>query len=201
MRTIMAAVVGTLAVFLWGLVSWGGLELWSKDLQNLPNADRLLPEIREAVPATGAYAFPPRPAPPADADASTVAAAEEAWVKRAEAGPVGILLVRPAGATPMPASMFVTGIVLEFAGALLLAVILSVSTRAGVGLGGRLLLGFGIVVFGIVAGVLVPSNFMLLPAGWTRAMAGDFAIGWGLAVIAISLVVRTPRRGGRHARA
>ncbi|MEE2973597.1 MAG: hypothetical protein VX672_10760 [Planctomycetota bacterium] len=201
MRTIMAAVVGTLAVFLWGLVSWGGLELWSKDLQSLPNADRLLPEIRAAVPATGAYAFPPRPDPPADADASTVAAAEEAWVKRAEAGPVGILLVRPAGATPMSASMFVTGIVLEFAGALLLAVILSVSTRAGVGLGGRLLLGFGIVVFGIVAGVLVPSNFMLLPAGWTRAMAGDFAIGWGLAVIAISLVVRTPRRGGRHARA
>lgn len=201
MRTIMAAVVGTLVVFLWGFVSWVGLELWSQDLQALPNEDRLLPAIREAVPATGAYAFPSRPDLPADADASAVAAAEEAWVKQAEAGPLGVLLVRPAGATPMPASMFVTGIVLEFAGALLLAVILTVSARAGVGFGGRLLLGFGIVVFGIVAGVLVPSNFMLLPAGWTRAMAGDFAIGWGLAVIAIALLARAPRRSGRHARA
>ena len=200
MRPIMAAVAGTVVVFLWGFVSWAGLELWSDDLQDLPNADRLMPEIREAVPATGAYAFPPRPDLAPDADASAIEAADRAWVERAEAGPVGVLLVRPGGATPMPASMFVTGIILEFAGALLLTVILSISTRAGVGLGGRLLLGFGIVVFGVVAGVLVPSNFMLLPAGWTRAMAGDFAIGWGLAVVAIALIVRAPRRSGRHAR-
>ena len=53
----------------------------------------------------------------------------------------------------------------------------------------------------VVGGVLVPGNFMVHPAGWTRAMAGDLILGWGLALVVMAAIVRTPKkRAGRYAR-
>ena len=77
---------------------------------------------------------------------------------------------------------------------------LATAARAGHGPVGRMAIGIAIVGFAVIAGVLVPSNFMMNPAGWVRAMAGDLAIGWGLAVLAISIIVRAPRTGGRLGR-
>ena len=194
MRLVIAAVVGTLVVFLWGLISGGGLGLWSSDLRNLPEAQGVMPAIQSSVPATGSYLFPPRPEVPEWDDDQ----ARKAWQGVAETGPTGILLIRPGGSSPRATSMFVTGATLEFAGSLLVAIVLSIAGTAGIGFGGRMALGLSMVAFAVIAGVLVPSNFLELPADWTRSMAGEVAVGWGLAVISIGLVLRTPRRTGRH---
>lgn len=196
MRLILASIVGTVIVFAWGGLSWMVMDLWSEDLRELPNADALMPAIKANVGATGAYAFPPL----VESEGVSPEEARQAWTEQCAEGPVGILLVRPDGADTASPSMFIVGILLEFAGAMLLAVVLATAARAGHGPAGRMAIGIAIVGFAVIAGVLVPSNFMMNPAGWVRAMAGDLAIGWGLAVVAISIIVKAPRTGGRLGR-
>ncbi|MAC19312.1 MAG: hypothetical protein CMJ23_06450 [Phycisphaerae bacterium] len=196
MRLVIAAVVGTIVVFLWGFFAGGGLGLWSSELRDLPEGAeaQITSAIQSNVPSTGSYLFPPRP-PVSDGDDGQ---ARQAWQKAAENGPTGILLVRPSGVRPLAAGRLITGLSLQFAGSLLLAVILSIAGSTGIGFGGRLVLGLSMVAFAVIAGVLIPSNQMQLPADWTRSMVGEPAIGWGLAVIAIGIAVRSSRRTGRH---
>ena len=196
MRLVIAAVVGTIVVFSWGFFSGGGPGLWSSELRDLPEGAgaQIVPAIQSGIPKTGSYLFPPRSLAPDWDDGE----ARKAWQDAAEKGPTGIILVRPGGVRPMATAMFVTGVTLEFAGSLLLAAILSIAGSAGIGFGGRMALGLSMVAFAVIAGVLVPSNFMQLPADWTRSMGGELAISWGLAVIAIGFVLRPSRRPGRH---
>lgn len=200
MRMILASILGTLVVFTWGFATWVVLEIWSDDLREMsPSAAT---EIRAAIDGTieesGAYVFPPRPVVEDPGDAEAMAAAEAAWLDEVKAGPTGVLLVHPGGTDPMRPSMFVQGILLEFAGAFLLAVFLQMATRAGAGYGGRVAVGCGVIGFAVVAGVLVPGNFRDDPAGWTRAMAGDLAVGWGLAVLVMAAIIRPSKATRRH---
>ncbi len=201
MRLIIAAVVGTVIVFIWGVVSWTMLDLWSEQIRDLPGEDATISEIAKDVPGTGAYVFPARPEVSDSASKDERAEAEQAWLERVRTGPSGVLLVHPGGYEPKPSGMFIRGLLLEFAGSFLLAVLLGIAGRAGAGYGGRLAIGIAALAFAVVGGVLVPGNFMVHPAGWTRAMAGDLILGWGLALVVMAAIVRTPKkRGGRYAR-
>lgn len=200
MRIILAAILGTLVVFAWGAVSWIALDLWDDELRDLPQADVLMPEIRGSIDQPGAYVFPPMPVMSDDIDAEEEQRLMDAWTEASRQGPTGILLVRPDGVDPGRPSMFVFGLLLEFGGSLLVAVVLATAARAGHGLAGRVAIGAAVVGFAVISGVLVPSNFMVHPSGWVRAMTGDLAVGWGLATLVIALVVKSPARGGRHAR-
>ena len=200
MRTILATILGTLVVFIWGFVTWVVLEIWSEDLQEMsPTAStEIRSSIEGVIEQPGAYVFPPRPAVADPDDPAAVAAADEAWLVDVREGPTGVLLVHPDGTDPMRPSMFARGIVLEFAGALLLAVFLQMASRAGAGYGGRVAVGCGVIGFAVVAGVLVPGNFRDDPAGWVRAMAGDLAVGWGLAVLLMAAIIKPSKPARRH---
>ena len=200
MRIILAAILGTIVVFVWGAVSWIGLDLWDGELRDLPQAEVLMPEIRATIDQPGAYLFPPMPVMSDETGAEEEDRLLESWKEAARQGPTGVLLVRPDGVDPGRPSMFVFGFLLEFGGALLLSVILSIAARAGHGPAGRFAIGIAILGFAVIAAVMVPGNFMLLPSDWVKAMAGDLAIGWSLAVLVIALVIKNPSRGGRHAR-
>lgn len=200
MRIMFAAILGTIVVFLWGILFWTALDPWGDDLADLPRSEVLLPEIRAAIDVPGAYVFPPMPETPAGAMESQSGNALDSWRDAVRRGPTGILLVRPEGAEPLGISVYVRGLLLEFGGALLLAVVLSSVGRAGRGSLGRIAIGIAMVGFAVIAGVLVPGSFMALPSGWVKSMAGDLAVGWILAVFVIALVVKVPPRSGRHAR-
>ncbi len=200
MRLIVAAVLGTLVVFLWGFITWVVIELWSDDVRELsPEAAAVvMSSIEGSIDEAGAYVFPPKPALDDPDDPDAMAAAEEAWMEQVRQGPTGVLLVHPGGTEPMRPSMFVNGLLLEFAGAFLLAILLGMATRAGAGYGGRVAVGGAVIGFAVVAGVLVPGNFRDDPAGWIRSGAGDLAMGWGLALVVMSAIIRTPKNARRH---
>ncbi len=200
MRTILASILGTLIVFVWGLAAWVVLEIWSDDLRDMTPAASV--EIRSSIEGVieqpGAYVFPARPVVADPEDPSAVTAAEEAWLADVREGPTGVLLVHPDGTDPMRPSMFFRGILLQFAGAILLAVLMQMATRAGAGYGGRVAVGCGVIGFAVVAGVLVPGNFRDDPSGWVRAMAGDLAVGWGLAVLLMAAIIKPSKAIRRH---
>ena len=200
MRIIVAAILGTIVVFVWGAVSWTVLDLWGDEIRELPASEALVSEIGSTIDEPGAYVFPPMPDPPPDASEEERAALMQAWTEASNEGPAGVLLVRPNGVEPMNPSMFIVGFLLEFGGALLISLVLAIAAQAGLGRAGRIVIGIGLVGFAVIAGVLVPGNFMILPADWVKAMAGDLAIGWSLAVVVIAFVVKSRSGGGRHAR-
>ena len=200
MRIIVAAILGTIVVFVWGTVSWTAFDPWGDGMKDLPRSGVLLPEIRTTISEPGAYVFPARPDTSADASDEERARLDQAWIESMNEGPIGVLLVRPDGGEPMSISLFAFGLLLEFGGALLVAVVLSIAGQAGHGRVGRVAIGIAVVGFAVIAGVLVPGHFMLLPTDWVKAMAGDLAIGWSLAILVIALVIKSPSRGGRHAR-
>lgn len=211
MRLIIAAIAGTIIVFTWGFVSWTVLEFWSEDIEFLPtentSAYQSFMGSAGSIPDSGAYVFPARPdlgnRSEFEDDATYESfreVATSAWSTETRKGPSGVLLVHPGGFDPMAPSMFVRGVLLEFAGAILLAVLLAIATKAGAGYIGRVGIGVAALAFAVVAGVLVPGNFMVLPSAWTRAMAGDMILGWGLALLVMAAIVGGPRRSGRYAR-
>jgi hypothetical protein len=198
MRQIIAAIVGTAIVFLWGGLAWMALGVWDDSVQNLRPADAVMTAISESVTEPGAYVFPPEPEVSDSDDDAAMTAATEAWMARMDEGPTGVLLVHPKGIKGSAGMMFGMGIALEFAGAMLMTILLSIAARAGCGLGGRIAVGAAIIGFAVLSGVIVPSNFMHHPAGWVRAMAGDLAIGWGLATVVMAMIIKKPR-GTRYA--
>ncbi|MFM1833731.1 MAG: hypothetical protein RLZZ461_2047 [Planctomycetota bacterium] len=198
MRLIIAAIVGTVVVFVWGGLAWMALGIWDDSVENLRPADAVMAAISENVTEPGVYVFPPEPEVEDPDDDAAMTVATEEWMTRMSEGPTGVLLVHPKGIKGSMEGMFATGIALEFAGSLLLAILLSTAARAGCGFGGRLAIGIAIIGFAAISGVIVPANFMHHPAGWTRAMAGDLAIGWGLAVVVMSMIIKKPRTS-RHA--
>lgn len=198
MRILIAAVVGTVVVFVWGGLAWMALGVWDDDVENLRPADAVMTAIADTVTEPGAYVFPPEPEVENPDDEAAMTAATEAWMTAMSEGPTGVLLVHPQGIQGSEQGMFLGGLALEFAGALLLAILLSTATRAGCGFGGRLAIGAAVIGFAIVSAVLVPSNFMHHPSGWVRAMAGDLAVGWGLALVVMSAIIKTPKSARRH---
>ncbi|MFM1833226.1 MAG: hypothetical protein RLZZ461_1542 [Planctomycetota bacterium] len=198
MRLIIAAIVGTVVVFVWGGLAWMALGIWDDSVENLRPADAVMAAISENVTESGVYVFPPEPEVDDPNDDAAMTAATEAWMDRMAEGPTGVLLVHPRGVKGSMEGMFATGIAMEFAGALLMAILLSIAARAGYGVGGRVAVGAAIIGFAVLSGVIVPSNFMHHPAGWVRAMAGDLAIGWGLATVIMAMIIKKPRTS-RHA--
>jgi hypothetical protein len=198
MRLIIAAIVGAIIVFVWGGLAWMALGIWDDSVENLRPSDAVMAAISENVTESGVYVFPPEPEVDDPNDDAAMTAATEAWMARKAEGPTGVLLVHPRGVKGSMPMMYGMGFALEFAGALLLAILLSNAARAGCGFGGRLAIGVAIIGFAAISGVIVPANFMHHPAGWTKAMAGDLAIGWGLAVVVMSMIIKKPRTS-RHA--
>lgn len=198
MRIVVAAIVGTIVVFVWGGLAWMALGVWDEDVRNLRPADAVMTAIAETIDEPGAYVFPPEPEVEDPNDAAAMEAATAAWMEKVGTGPAGVLLVHPKGIKGSMQGMFIGGLALEFAGALLLAILLSTAARAGCGFGGRLAIGAAAIGFAIVSAVLVPSNFSSHPSGWVRAMAGDLAVGWGLALVVMASIVKMPKSTRRH---
>ena len=201
MRLIIAAAVGTIVVFLWSVLSWTVLDFWSDQIQPLPAEHAAaVTDAASKVPASGAYELPGRPDADRSVEPAERDAAERSWQDAIRSGPAGVLLVHPGGFEPAGSSRLFRNLLLEFAGAILLAVMLGIASRAGAGYAGRLGVGVAAIAFAVVAGVLVPGNLMVHPSGWTRALAGDMILGWGLALLVMAAIVRVPRRSGRYAR-
>ncbi len=198
MRTFAAAVVGTIIVFVWGGLAWMALGVWDDDVRNLRPSAEVMQAISRNITEPGVYVFPPEPDVEDPDDEAAMQAATDAWMASMSEGPTGVILVHPEGIKGSMPAMFAKGIGFEFAGALLLSILLATAAKAGCGLGGRVAIGAAVIGFAVLSGVIVPSNFMHHPAGWVRAMAGDLAIGWGLAMVVMAMIIKKPR-GSRHA--
>jgi hypothetical protein len=122
MRVLGAAVLSAVLMFFWGFVFWGPvLNMTAKLMSPLPVAaelDTLAPLRANNVP-DGMYVYP---GPLADLNDE---AADAAWTKKIEEGPVFHMAYHQNGISPMDPMMFAKGLAHNFVIALISALLLT----------------------------------------------------------------------------
>lgn len=187
LRFLLSGLIGGVLAFLWGFLSWGITDMWSFGFKPLPNEAPLLAALGPAgISESNAYHFPAMPADRHDE------AQMSAWKERHRTKAIGMVLVTPGGAEPMPPIVLVRGFAIEFVAALLLTFL--VASAGGASLVGRGAVLFVLVAFVILATHGVTWNFLFWPNQWGRVMVADTAITWMLAGLpAVVLMRRAPK--------
>ncbi len=194
MRIVIAAVASAVIVFMWGFLSWGLLQIWSGQVQNLPDDERVTAVLMDAIPADGAYFFPPMPADARSADSAVRTAAQEAWAEKHRRGPIGMVLINRAGKEPMAPKVFIAGLATNFLNGILLAIVVSAVARSGANFGTRFFVGVAVALFAVLSTHVSNWNWFHFPADWTMAVGVDHLIGWGIAAVVTALIVVDTRQ-------
>src|SRR5436190_22537320 len=98
-RILLAAVLGGIALFIWGSVSHLGLGLGEIGIKELPNEPAVLAALKTGISDPGFYFFPGMGVP-AGASAEQKNAAAKKFEEKYMAGPTGILIYHPNGTKP-----------------------------------------------------------------------------------------------------
>ncbi len=189
MRILVASVVGALAVFMWGAISWAALDLWGDAAAKLADdaESKMVAALDAVLDEPGVYFAPSMPEPAEGATAEEEAAAYEAWAATHREGPIAMVVYHEDGFEPMAPSIMGTGVAMDFVAALLVS---AAMVAVGGGYGRRFAVGLAMAVFAAVTGHGMYWNWFQFPDGWSSAMAADQIIGWTLASMFMAAIVR-----------
>ena len=95
---LLGSLLAALAMFAWGTVFWM-TPLGEATVARTLDPGRAHDTLRDLFPADGAYFFPDFPE----------GSSQEDWAERHRRGPLGLVLIRHAGAQPMGPMTFVNG--------------------------------------------------------------------------------------------
>jgi hypothetical protein len=186
MRILLAGVLGGIVVFIWGAITHVVLPLGEMGIQNLPNEEAIVEELKAGIPEPGLYFFPGM-----DTSRELTVEEQQAWEAKYTAGPTGILVYHPAGTQPLSPKLLLTELVADIAAALLAAFILA-QTVGSFAL--RVLL---VGLMGIVAWFSISVsywNWYGFPTAFIMAEGIDQFVGWLLAGSPMAAVVKPASR-------
>lgn len=193
-RIFLGTVLGAIAAFAWGYLSWSTIRLYDWAVQPLPSAVELAPALDRAAPRDGAYAFPGidiaavHDLPPAQREAAVTA-----WRAATEKGPVGVVLIRKEGRDPLSVGRYLTGLGYFALCAFLMSVLMA-GMRCPSWVG-RWTIGITIALFAAMAADGPDLAWFQLPARWVYAGIADTFLTWTAASAVIAAVVRPGRAG------
>ncbi|MEW6510311.1 MAG: hypothetical protein AB1428_05065 [Bacteroidota bacterium] len=184
---IVAGMVGGVILFLWGAIAWMVLPLHDSALKTITNEEAVIAAMKSGMNAKAVYTFPAMPRPegtPAEQDA-----AREAWMKKYEAGPTGMVIFDPDGTSPMMPTQMVVGLINSILAAMIAAWLLSRSTAAGSGYIARVSFCGALGIFASLVTHTVNWNWMGYPLDYTTGLIADSVVGWVLAGLGIGKVI------------
>lgn len=181
MRTLLAAIVGGLIVFVWGFVSHTKLNLTESTFKPVPKEDAMHGLVKDMQP--GIYGLP-YCAPSADATQ------KEAWEKKYQEG--NAILVRgPSHEQSMsPQTLMFQGASCVV-GALILALFLGAGSSAA-GAVMRLFAGAAIGVFAWVSQDAPNWIWYRFPWDYEQAVLINAVVGWAAAAFVMALILKKP---------
>lgn len=180
-RIIGAGILGGVVMFFWGWVSHMALPVGEMGMDSLPNEGIVLPQLSDSIHERGFYMFP-------GLDMKHASEAEvEAWTKRYEKGPRGILIFDPTtDFKAMSPKMMGTELASNIAAALLAAIVLARVTGSR---GTRIYLAMLIGIAGWLSIDVSYWNWYRFPDMYAVAQLIDQGAGWLLSGIGIALVL------------
>ena len=186
-RVIIAAIIGTIVLFFWGMFSWMVLSWHNETLNKLDNETAVIAFLSQQAPDPGMYAFPYPPDDPEDWSNP-----ESEYTKIHEKGPVGLLTIA-AGGPPMPPTMWVFGWIINFLVALIASWLLYLACPSLPRYVQRVAF---MMILGLFVGIAADANmwnWMNSPLDFSLVMAADRIVGMLLVGILVAAIVRRRR--------
>jgi hypothetical protein len=184
MRTLIAAIVGGLVVFVWGYVSHTVLHLSENSMKPIPNAEKVVGAIKSDVSEPGIYTFP-YCSPAQMKDDKAMAKFEQDYMN----GPNGMLIRGRDGEKPMTANTFIY----QFGACVIGAFILAMFLGQGSSIAGAVTKTFVGAGFGAFAWVSQDAPMWIwyrFPWDYEQAVLIDAVIGWAAAAFVMALVLK-----------
>jgi hypothetical protein len=176
-RVGIAAVVGGVVLFVWGLVSRAYIP-WH-ETRALPDQAAVAEALGDPAVESGIYEFPKAVEPVPD----------EAGDGENPSEPAGLLVYKAGGAAPMVLKQ-VVGLVLDVLAAAVAAGLLVMALPALPGFAVRVLFVLLIGLFAVFVANLMHWNYMYHPFRYTLEMAGDALVGALLLGVALAIIIK-----------
>lgn len=178
-RIVLAGLLGGLAVFVWGSVSWVLLPWHLATMHPIPDGEAVTEALVTRVTAPGIYLYPGVAEP----------GQEDVVEARYRRGPnINFLAYAPVGTAPMSPAPFLRGFLLCVVTAWLAAALLARAAPTLPGYAHRVLYVALLGGFAALATRLVDWNWMSFPLDYTLVMAADLVLAWlagGLVIAAL----------------
>lgn len=190
-RILIATIVGAVLAFCWSGVGWIG-GFYSFGFKPMPAESTFATQLDAAVPADGAYYWPPMPET-AGLSAQQAQLAKDAMLAQHEKGPLVLALVRKQGVDMGSPTVMVRGFLIELFATALLAAIVAIAAKFGARTADRIALVFVVAAFAMLSSHAVMWNFFHLPDLYSIALFIDGFGAWLLAGLACALIIKPTR--------
>jgi hypothetical protein len=181
-RILIAALVGGIAVLLWGVVAHVVLPLGEVGVRPLPAEESMVGPMRTALTEPGVYFFPAM-------EMGRELSEEEkaAWEAKYLQGPTGILVYQPSGSEALSPRHMLIELLTDVVSALLAAILLSLTA---VRYWARVLFVVGMGVFSWVTISIPYWNWYRFPGDFTLAEGIDQVLAWLVAGLVVAAIVK-----------
>ena len=183
-QLVLGTLLGGIIVFAWGAVSWMVLPWHASTMRAFTSEQAVASAIRANAPLAGVYLLPN-----AHAQGKSSRETERAAHERMKHGPVMLAVIRPSGADPDAGSLYLKGLLVEMAGALMMSLILL--SLPGLRYSHRVRI---VTLVALAAGVLCRVSdwhWWGFSTNYTLTNIADTVIGWFLASLVIAKVVHS----------
>jgi hypothetical protein len=184
-KHLISAVIGGIALFIWGWLAWM-LPIHTSSMHTISNEDTVVTAMQVNMEQKGVYVFPGMP-PSADQ------AATDEWTQKYEEGPVGMIIYDPEGSSPMNPGQMIVGLFISMLSAFFVSWFLSRSTAAASTYIARVAYCGMLGIFVSVSVHMVNWNWMGYPPDYTVGWIIDTVIGWLIAGLTIAAVIKIPK--------
>lgn len=185
MRTLLAAIVGGLIVFVWGYVSHVQLNLAESTIKPVPKEEAVHNLLKDTIKEPGIYGIP-YCSPAVEKDATQKAE----WEKKYQAGNAILIRGRDNEQSMAPQTLMYQGAACVV-GALILALFIGAGTSAA-GAVTRLFAGAAIGVFAWVSQDAPNWIWYRFPWDYEQAVLINSVVGWAAAAFVMALILKKP---------
>ncbi|MBS4027079.1 MAG: hypothetical protein KGZ58_00460 [Ignavibacteriales bacterium] len=177
-KTILAAVLGGVTLFIWGFLSWAVLDLHGGTMRGLSNEDEVRAFMKSNFPQSSVYIIPKT------MDGS------EATMKKYQEGPIATVIYQAEGQNPAMPSQMVIGLLTNILFAWLAAWFLSRSTAFAESYFSRVTFVGMLGIFTAFFQHITNWNWMAYPTDYSVVMIADNILAMFLAGLVIAVFVK-----------
>lgn len=186
-RLLIGGLVGGIALFMWGFVSWVVLTWHFDTVKHDRSVMAIVEDIEDHLQETGVYYFPPMASMRPDETEM------EAYTELHKTSPSGMIFYSAEHLDPMSGYRLFIGFLVDVGAAFFATLLLIVALPSLPKYWGRVAYVAALGIFAIFAIRLVDGVFLNLPPRWTVNMILDTAISWTLAGLVLAAIVRPPK--------
>ena len=181
-KIILASILGGLAAFLWGFLSWNVFSWHMTTMKSIRNESAVVTQLTEEIATTGVYMFPGIPR-----DQNPVA--QNAYGEKIRRGPIGYIFYTYPGVDPMPQD-FLLGFLLFCLSAFIASTMLSLASETIRSYSTRVFFVTLLGIFTALSSHLHSWNWLHYPTEYSITNALDVIATWLIAGLVIAAIIK-----------